>query len=134
MKKMIIDGHAYCAGVFFREDTLAAKLEELQVDKVVLCRSIHGHAKDIRLPFDQKRITSRSVISYAGNRFLRLGARLIRAEAGRLTLGSDTPFGADTLKKNIDKVRGLALGPADKELILGLNMARLLQLPLREPK
>jgi len=275
---VIIDGHAHCAGVFFREDTLVSKLDELRVDKVVLCQSVRGDPKDIRLPFDRGQITTRGAISFAGNRFLRLGAKIIRANAGRrernayvlslamrrpdrvipfywvnprdpevvrdldravgrdgfrgiklhqcvnpfscddavmddigalaaekavpvfihlysksevrrfmawarrnprtrfvaghmiglelmapfapdlknvtldispawgspakriefaaaafgadrLTLGSDTPFGKDTLKRNIDKVLNLDLEPEKKALILGLNMARLLNLP-----
>lgn len=274
---MIIDGHAHCAGAFFREDTLVAKLDELGVDKVVLCQNVRGSARELRLPFDRGHVATRSSISFAGNKFLRLGAKLLKADKGRaernayvlslaekrpariipfywadpsdrdavkdldlavgrdgfrgiklhqcvnrfscagpvlddiaalaaeksvpvfihlysrgevgtfmawarrsprtrfvvahmigleimapfardlgnvtldispawgsparrvefaaavfgaerLTLGSDTPFGQDTLKRNIDKVRNLALEPEKKALILGLNMARLLNL------
>lgn len=274
---MIIDGHAHCAGAFFREDTLVAKLDELGVEKVVLCQNVRGHARELRLPFDRGHIATRSSISFTGNRFLRLGAKLIKARRGRkernayvlslaekrperiipsywadpsdpdavkdldravggygfrgiklhqcvnrfscadpvlddiaalaaeksvpvfihlysrgevekfmawarrnprtrfvaahmiglemmapfaaefknvtldispawgsparrvefaaavfgadrLTFGSDTPYGRDTLKRNIDKVRNLALEPEQKALILGLNMARLLNL------
>jgi hypothetical protein len=48
--------------------------------------------------------------------------------AERLTLGSDTPFGRDTLRLNIEKVRKLTLSQPEFDLILGGNMARILNL------
>ncbi len=277
---MIIDGHAHCGGAFFKPDTLLSRLDELGVDKVVLCQNIRQSPRDIRLPFENREIGRNGKVSFVGNRLLRLGARLARAKRGRternayvlslaekrpdrivpffwadpshpavledldravridgfrglklhqcvnrfscadpvmdaiaacaaangipvfihlysggevvrfmawagrnprtrfivahligmeimavrasslknvtldispawgstkarlrraaaafgvdrLVLGSDTPFGRDTLEKNIRKVRNLDFSARDQALILGLNMARLLNLPLR---
>jgi predicted TIM-barrel fold metal-dependent hydrolase len=48
--------------------------------------------------------------------------------ADRVMLGSDTPFGRGTLKRNIIKIRGMDLPDSAKALILGGNAARLLKL------
>jgi predicted TIM-barrel fold metal-dependent hydrolase len=45
--------------------------------------------------------------------------------ADRVMLGSDTPFGRNTLRRNIAKIRGMDLPNAAKDLILGGNAARL---------
>ena len=41
---------------------------------------------------------------------------------------TDTPYGKDNLKKNIDRIRGLDISTKEKELILGGNMRRLLKI------
>lgn len=46
--------------------------------------------------------------------------------AGRLLLGSDTPYGRDNLGKNIERIHRLSLPDEEKRLILGGNMQRLL--------
>jgi predicted TIM-barrel fold metal-dependent hydrolase len=46
--------------------------------------------------------------------------------AARLLLGSDTPYGRDNLKKNIERVLRLDIPDEEKRLILGGNMQRLL--------
>jgi predicted TIM-barrel fold metal-dependent hydrolase len=48
--------------------------------------------------------------------------------AGRVLMGSDTPFGIHPLKKCIERVRGLNIPEEDKRLILGENLRRLLGL------
>jgi len=48
--------------------------------------------------------------------------------ARRIIMGSDTPYGAGNLRENIRRVRGLPISPADRRLILGGNLARLLDL------
>jgi hypothetical protein len=48
--------------------------------------------------------------------------------AGRLVLGSDTPYGLDNLKKAVERVRALPISASDQELILGRNLADLLWL------
>lgn len=48
--------------------------------------------------------------------------------ADRVLLGSDTPYGKDNLQKAIVRVRGLDIPEADKTLILGENLRRLLDL------
>lgn len=48
--------------------------------------------------------------------------------AGKVILGSDTPFGKDNLRKNIEKVTQLNITDREKELILGGNLQRLLKL------
>lgn len=46
--------------------------------------------------------------------------------ADRVMLGSDTPFGKDNLKRNIERVKRLPLSQEQKELILGNNFQSLL--------
>ena len=48
--------------------------------------------------------------------------------ATNITLGTDTPYGKDNLKKNIDRIRSLDISTKDKELILGENMRKLLKI------
>jgi predicted TIM-barrel fold metal-dependent hydrolase len=43
-------------------------------------------------------------------------------------LGSDTPFGKDNLKKNIQRVNRLNIPAEEKDLILGKNMQKLLKI------
>jgi predicted TIM-barrel fold metal-dependent hydrolase len=50
--------------------------------------------------------------------------------AQRLILGSDTPYGVESLRKNIERVRALALSEEDKALILGGNLQRILRLDI----
>jgi len=51
--------------------------------------------------------------------------------AERVILGSDTPFGKDNLKKNIERVKRLPISQEQKELILGNNFQSLLNLQTR---
>jgi len=51
-----------------------------------------------------------------------------RFGAGRVLMGSDTPFGVHALKKCIERVRGLKISEDDKRLILGENLRQLLGL------
>ncbi|MDA8336815.1 MAG: amidohydrolase family protein [Peptococcaceae bacterium] len=48
--------------------------------------------------------------------------------ANKLILGSDTPFGQDNLRKNIQKVSRLKISSREIELILGNNLRALLSL------
>jgi hypothetical protein len=48
--------------------------------------------------------------------------------AGRLLMGSDTPYGKDNLKEALALVRGLDIPEADKRLILGGNARRVYHL------
>jgi hypothetical protein len=79
---MIIDGHAHAAGVFFSAETLVPALDELGVDKVVLCQNVRNDPKEVRLPFENGQIANRSTIAFAGSRLLRLGAWLMDADKG----------------------------------------------------
>ena len=45
-----------------------------------------------------------------------------------ILLGSDTPYGKNTLKRNIERVEALNISSAEKDLILGGNLCRLLKL------
>ena len=48
--------------------------------------------------------------------------------ATNVTLGTDTPYGKDNLKKNIDRIRSLDISIKEKRLILGGNMKKLLKI------
>ena len=48
--------------------------------------------------------------------------------AANITFGTDTPYGKDNLKKNIDRIRNLDISTKEKELILGGNMSKLLKI------
>jgi len=48
--------------------------------------------------------------------------------AGKVILGSDTPFGKDNLRKSIQKVTQLKLSRREEELILGENLRRILKI------
>jgi predicted TIM-barrel fold metal-dependent hydrolase len=48
--------------------------------------------------------------------------------AKRIILGSDTPYGRDNLKLNLQRVRALGLSDEEERMILGRNMQRLLNL------
>ncbi len=47
----------------------------------------------------------------------------------KILFGTDSPYGAkDNIRKNIDRISNLDISSKDKDLILGLNMKRLLKL------
>jgi len=48
--------------------------------------------------------------------------------ADHVLLGSDSPFGEKNLENNIKKIRGMNISKEEKELILGKNMQKLLNL------
>lgn len=48
--------------------------------------------------------------------------------ADKIILGSDTPFGKDNLKKNIERIKNLPLNQDEKGKILGLNLKELLSI------
>jgi len=48
--------------------------------------------------------------------------------ADKVILGSDTPFGKNNLRKNIQKVTQLKISLREKELILGENLRRILKI------
>jgi predicted TIM-barrel fold metal-dependent hydrolase len=59
----------------------------------------------------------------------RLVLRALRAfGAGRLLMGSDTPYGQNNLKEALTLVRGLAIPGEDQRLILGENARRVYRL------
>lgn len=49
-----------------------------------------------------------------------------RFGAERITMGSDTPYGKNNLKRNIERVERLPIRQDEKNMILGLNMKGLL--------
>ena len=61
----------------------------------------------------------------------RLAKALAHFGADRLMLGSDSPYGQDNLARNIRRIRALDIPEGEKDLILGGNMARLLELSPR---
>ena len=49
-----------------------------------------------------------------------------RFGAEKIILGSDTPYGKDNLKKNIERIDRLSISQGEKDSILGLNIKNLL--------
>jgi predicted TIM-barrel fold metal-dependent hydrolase len=56
----------------------------------------------------------------------RLQLALKHFGASRIILGSDTPYGNDNLRLNIERIKSLSISDEDKAQILGLNMRRIL--------
>ncbi|MBU8893610.1 MAG: amidohydrolase family protein [Bacteroidales bacterium] len=48
--------------------------------------------------------------------------------ADKIIFGTDTPYGKDNLKKNIDRIKLLDIPKSEKEMILGENIKRLLNI------
>ncbi len=49
--------------------------------------------------------------------------------ADKILFGTDTPYGAkDNIRKNIDRIKSIDISSEEKDLILGLNMKKLLKL------
>jgi predicted TIM-barrel fold metal-dependent hydrolase len=59
---------------------------------------------------------------------VRLQKALDHFGAQRLILGSDTPYGTESLRQNIQRVKGLPLSEEEKALILGGNLQHILHL------
>jgi len=93
---------------------------------------IIGHCFGIERFIAQKSSLSGNTYFDISNNYFVSKERLIRAVAelgsGRFLLGSDTPYGADSLKLTIDRVNSLPFSLEDKQAILGLNMKKLLGL------
>lgn len=48
--------------------------------------------------------------------------------AGNVMMGTDTPYGTENLRKNLERIRELNISPKGKDLILGENMKELLKI------
>ena len=48
--------------------------------------------------------------------------------AEKIIMGTDTPYGKDNLRKNIERIRNLSISTEEKELILGKNIKELLRI------
>jgi uncharacterized protein len=48
--------------------------------------------------------------------------------ADKVTFGTDTPYGKGNLQRNIDRIKTLDISTEEKDLIMGVNMQRLLKL------
>jgi predicted TIM-barrel fold metal-dependent hydrolase len=74
-EELIIDGHAHSACVFHDPDLIVAKLDELGVDKVVLCPGIVNDDKNERVPALAK-LSGRTDWMLPVNRVIRSAAAL----------------------------------------------------------
>ena len=52
--------------------------------------------------------------------------------ASRVVLGSDSPYGKDSLRLTIERIRAMDISEGDQEDILGNNLARILKIPPQE--
>ncbi len=76
---MIIDGHAHSSGEFWEADGIVRLLDDLGVDKVVLCPGPINEQKKWPVP-DLSRILGKRRISYLGNRLIRLAGKFVPEE------------------------------------------------------
>jgi predicted TIM-barrel fold metal-dependent hydrolase len=58
----------------------------------------------------------------------RLTKALQRFGAAKLIMGSDTPYGQNALRRNIERVKALPISKVEQEMILGKNLQTLLKL------
>ena len=81
---------------------------------------IENDFKDENLYFDS------STLQLTSTKRLMDAIRFVGAE--NVTMGTDTPYGKDNLQKNIDRIKYLDISTKGKDLILGENMKRLLNI------
>ena len=81
---------------------------------------IKANFKDENLYFDS------STMQLTSTKRLMNAINFVGAE--NVTMGTDTPYGKDNLQKNIDRINELDVSSEKKDLILGENMKRLLDL------
>ncbi|MCG8411073.1 MAG: amidohydrolase family protein [Bacteroidales bacterium] len=81
---------------------------------------INQNVKDSNIYFD---ISPMQLIST-----YRIMSAIKFAGANNILLGSDTPYGQNSMKKNIARVMNLNISEKDKKQILGKNMQRLLNI------
>ncbi len=91
---------------------------------------IIGHCFGIERFIESRESLSDNVHFDISNNYFVSRERLIegirKLGAHRFLLGSDTPYGRDSLKLTMERVDSLPVGQAVKDAILGLNMKRLL--------
>jgi len=81
---------------------------------------IKANVKDENLYFDS------STIQLISTKRLKNAINFVGAK--NVTMGTDTPYGKNNLHKNIDRINDLDIPSEEKDLILGENMKRLLNL------
>lgn len=81
---------------------------------------IKANCKDENLYFDS------STLQITSTKRLMDAIRFVGAE--NITMGTDTPYGKDNLQKNINRINNLDVSSKEKDLILGENMKRLLNI------
>lgn len=80
---MIIDGHAHSSGVFYDSDHIVEKLDELGVDKVVLCPGLVNDDKNVHVA-GFARVAGNRDVMIPVNSFLR-SAAVLKKEKQDLT-------------------------------------------------
>jgi uncharacterized protein len=56
----------------------------------------------------------------------RLNKAIAHFGAHRIILGSDTPYGKDNLRLNVQRIKDLSISEQDKQLIFGENLQTIL--------
>jgi uncharacterized protein len=93
---------------------------------------IVAHCIGLEKFIEKKSKLSRNVYFDISNNYFVSKARILNAidtfGASRVVLGSDTPYGKDSLRLTINRVASLEISTSDKEDILGNNLGRILKI------
>jgi predicted TIM-barrel fold metal-dependent hydrolase len=112
----------------FEEIDQLVEITKEYKDAIVIVAHCIGLEKFI----EKKSKLSRNVYFDISNNYFVSKARILNAidtfGASRVVLGSDTPYGKDSLRLTINRVSSLEISTSDKEDIFGNNLGRILKI------
>lgn len=115
---MIIDGHAHSAGEFYSPEEVVRILDELQVDKVVLCPGPINGPRKWPVP-DLTGILRSRRLNYWGSRLLRLAGRLVPKKH---SLPNGNVYVASMTERYPERiVQAYWVDPRDSQMVAGLE-------------
>jgi predicted TIM-barrel fold metal-dependent hydrolase len=115
---MIIDGHAHSAGEFYSPEEVVRILDELQVDKVVLCPGPINGPRKWPVP-DLTGILRSRRLNYWGSRLLRLAGRLVPEKH---SLRNGNAFVASMTERYPERIiQAYWIDPTDPQMMAGLE-------------
>jgi predicted TIM-barrel fold metal-dependent hydrolase len=116
-KPLIIDGHAHSAGEFYRGEDIVRTLDNLGVDKVILCPGPVNEPRKFPVPNTTK-ILKRRGPGLAGSRALRLTTRYV---GKRFDFVESNAYVASLARRYPGRIiQALWVDPADEEMMGGL--------------